>query len=142
MQIGQLSKATGVPVRTIRFYEDKGILPAARRTASQYRDYDDDAVGSLRFLRAAQDAGLTLSEIATILAIRAQGEAPCVHTRELLRARRAEIAVKLRELRDLEREIGRLMDEGSDIDGERCAADSICSIIPSSGRPTAGSGTD
>jgi DNA-binding transcriptional MerR regulator len=130
MQIGQLAAATGVPVRTIRFYEDKGILPPPPRTPAGYRDYDHQAFTRLRFLRSAQDAGLTLAEIRSILAIRTRGEAPCVHTRGLLKAKRDEIADRLKHLQELQSELGRLIEASDAINADICDPDDICSIIP------------
>ena len=68
VRIGQLATMTGVPVRTIRFYEQSGLLPAPARTPGRYRDYDASAVSRLRFIRTAQSLGLSLSEIARCFA--------------------------------------------------------------------------
>ena len=54
MRIGQLAVQTGFSVRTIRFYEQSGLLPAPSRTPAGYRSYDQDAVTRLRFVRSAQ----------------------------------------------------------------------------------------
>lgn len=129
MQIGQLSTATGVPVRTIRFYEERGILPAPSRTAGGYRNYDRRAINRLRFLRSAQEAGLTLAEIGGILAIRDEGEAPCVHTRTLLQDKRHEVEDRLRHLVELREDLDRLIEAGNDIDPGTCRPDDICSIL-------------
>lgn len=129
MRIGRLSAATGVPVRTIRFYEERGIIPEPARTASGYRDYDETAVDRLRFLRAAQDAGLTLAEIRSILAVRAAGEAPCRHTRELLERKYAEVEVRLRELAGLQADLDRLVAVARDMDPGECRPGDICSIL-------------
>lgn len=131
MQIGQLARATGVPVRTIRFYEDKGILPLPARTPAGYRNYDQAAVNRLRFLRSAQNAGLTLAEIRSILAIRARDEAPCAHTRSLLVAKRAEITDRLGRLEELRSELDMLIEAGRTVDADVCNPDNICSIIES-----------
>jgi len=70
MRIGQLAAQTGFSVRTIRFYEQSGLLPAPPRTEGGYRVYDQDAVARLRFVRSAQTLGLSLAEIAEVLRIR------------------------------------------------------------------------
>jgi len=54
MRIGQLAAQTGYSVRTIRFYEQSGLLPAPHRTPAGYRCYDQDALTRLRFVRSAQ----------------------------------------------------------------------------------------
>ncbi|MBO9489369.1 MerR family transcriptional regulator [Endozoicomonas sp. G2_1] len=63
MKIGQLSALSGVPNATIRFYEQKGILPPSRRLASGYRDYNQDALKSLQIIKFAQGLGFSLDEI-------------------------------------------------------------------------------
>ncbi|MFO7547334.1 MAG: heavy metal-responsive transcriptional regulator [Acidimicrobiia bacterium] len=130
MQIGELSAVTGVSVRTIRFYEERGILPAPDRTPAGYRSYDPDAISRLRFLRSAQAAGLTLAEIAGILTVRDRGEAPCDHTRHLLQAKRQEVAGRIEQLRSLADELERLLAAGQAIDSRVCRAEDVCSIIP------------
>ena len=132
MLIGELSAITGVPSRTIRFYERRGILPEPDRTAAGYRDYDTQAVNRLRFVRSAQRAGLTLAEIRTILVIRDDGDAPCDHTRTLLESKRDAIADRLRQLTELQDELGRLIDSGRHIGPQECRPGDIC---PSSHRP-------
>ncbi|MEX0757618.1 MAG: heavy metal-responsive transcriptional regulator [Acidimicrobiia bacterium] len=129
MQIGELSSATGVPTRTIRFYEEKGVLPEPDRSPTGYRIYDAQAVNRLKFLRRAQSAGLTLSEIRGVVAIRDNGEAPCVHTRSLLEAKRGEVDDRLQELSELRSELDRLIETGTGIGPGVCVADEICSII-------------
>lgn len=134
MRIGELSKASGVPARTIRFYEERGILPEPERTDVGYRDYDGHAVNRLRFLRAAQEAGLTLAEIQSVIAIRDDGDAPCNHTRELLEAKRDEVTDRLRQLTELLGELDRLIESSRSIGPEECKPGDICSIIPTVAR--------
>ena len=67
---GQLAKAAGVGVETLRFYERKGLLEVPPRKDSGYRQYDDEAVARLRFIRQAQLVGFTLKEIRELLALR------------------------------------------------------------------------
>jgi MerR family transcriptional regulator, copper efflux regulator len=129
MQIGQLAARTGVPARTIRFYESAGVIPEPRRTHTGYRDYDTDAVSRLLFLRAAQAAGLTLAEIAQVIAIRDRGESPCLHTRDLMTAKHAEITDRIRELTALRAELDHLITAGAGFDPARCRPDDICSLI-------------
>lgn len=68
--IGELAGAAGVAVDTVRFYERRGLLPAPPRTASGYRQYDDDALGRLRFILRAKALGFTLAEIDGLLPAR------------------------------------------------------------------------
>ncbi len=62
MNIGQASKATGVSAKMIRYYEQTGLIPAADRTSSGYRDYSDKDIHMLRFIRRARDLGFSVAE--------------------------------------------------------------------------------
>lgn len=66
MNIGQASKASGVLAKMIRYYEQTGLIPAADRTASGYRDYSDADVHMLRFVRR-RDLGFSVAEIGDLL---------------------------------------------------------------------------
>lgn len=67
--IGQISKASGTPIETIRFYEREGLLPPAPRTAAGYRLYNQDTAQRLRFISRAKALGFTLAEIREILGL-------------------------------------------------------------------------
>jgi MerR family transcriptional regulator, copper efflux regulator len=63
LTIGQVAKTTGLAAKTIRYYEEIGILPVPRRTASGYRLYDQPGVERLRFIRRARSLGLPLQQL-------------------------------------------------------------------------------
>ena len=65
--IGELARLTGLPVRTIRFYSDAGLVPEAGRTPAGYRTYDRGAVERLGFVRTLRDLGIDLPTIRTVL---------------------------------------------------------------------------
>jgi len=69
MKIGELSKITGVSVDTIRYYEQRTLLPEAIRTQSGYRQYSSDDVTRLNFIVQAKGLGFTLKEISQLLGI-------------------------------------------------------------------------
>ncbi|CAN4279217.1 heavy metal-responsive transcriptional regulator [Pseudoxanthomonas sp. LjRoot125] len=69
MNIGQLSRRTGVPIDTVRYYEKQHLLPAPTRSASGYRHYEADDVLRLTFIRRAKVLGFTLEEIRDLLAL-------------------------------------------------------------------------
>ena len=68
LTIGQVAKATGVAAKTIRYYEQIGVLPAPGRTVSGYRQYDEPGVQRLRFIRRARSLGLPLQQLKTLTA--------------------------------------------------------------------------
>jgi DNA-binding transcriptional MerR regulator len=104
VRIGELADRVGVNPKTVRYYEDIGLLPTPARLASGYREYTDDDVDRLAFVRTAQRLGLSLSEIGEILAFRERAERPCEYV----------LGVLDRQVADLDRrmaEMGRLRGE-------------------------------
>lgn len=73
MLIGELAEAARVSSQTVRLYERKRLLPEATRSANGYRVYDETLLARLRFINVAQAAGLTLSEIRSIIHLRDEG---------------------------------------------------------------------
>lgn len=69
MNIGQLSRAAGVPIDTIRYYEREQVLPPARRRANGYREYGAGDAQRLRFIRRAKALGFALDDIRSLLAL-------------------------------------------------------------------------
>lgn len=134
MRIGEVGAATGVSAQTIRFYERQGLLPATLRHGNGYRDYDDTAVARLRFIRTAQTAGLTLSEIQGIIAVRDGGETPCGHVAALLTVKLAGVRTRQRELAVWEQELHDLLDESEHLDPAECSDAAVCQIFTPLGR--------
>ncbi|MGN6388785.1 MAG: Cu(I)-responsive transcriptional regulator [Burkholderiaceae bacterium] len=69
MNIGQAAAASGVSAKMIRYYEEIGLVPAARRTDAGYRQYDATAVRTLRFIRRARELGFPIERIRMLLAL-------------------------------------------------------------------------
>ena len=86
MKIGQVATESGVSIDTIRFYERRGVLPAAARTTAGYRVYSDATVERIQLARRMQSLGLTLDEIASALHDRDEGHASCETQRWRLEA--------------------------------------------------------
>jgi DNA-binding transcriptional MerR regulator len=103
-RIGQLADATQERVRTLRYWEDGGLLEA-QRTDGGYRLFPDTMVERVRFLRMAQALGLSLDEIREVLVARVAGRQPCERVRERLREHRASVRKRVRQLRALEEEL-------------------------------------
>ena len=98
MRIGEAAGRSGVPTKTIRFWEDQRLLPAPARTRAGYRDYAPAVLERLAFIRQAQAAGLTLEHIRQVLDIRDGGQPPCVHVTGLIAQRLGEVDARLAEL--------------------------------------------
>lgn len=101
MKIAELEARTGLTRHTIRYYEKKGVIAPPPRSNNGYRDYDDEVVAEVEFLRRAQDVGFTLSEISSILAHMRDRSMDCVRGAELADARLAEVDRRIRELTDV-----------------------------------------
>src|SRR5687768_5264943 len=70
LTIGQLARRSGVPVRTIRFWSDEGVLPETDRSRGNYRRYDARAVARLDLVRTLRELGMGLDDVRTVLARR------------------------------------------------------------------------
>lgn len=103
MRIGEIAEETGVPTKTLRFWEGEGLLPAPGRTPSGYRDYQPVIVERIRFIRQAQGAGLRLDEIRQVLDISDAGQPPCRHVQGLVHQRLAEVEARIAELEQARR---------------------------------------
>ena len=129
MRIGELAEASGTTAKTLRFYEEQGLLPAAERTPAGYRDYTPEAVARIDFIHRGQAAGLTLAQIRQILDIRDRGQAPCGHVRDLLDARLADIEHQIAHLVRLRDTIATLRDDASDPQPDTCSPDQVCRYL-------------
>ncbi|TDC06320.1 MerR family transcriptional regulator [Nonomuraea longispora] len=98
MRIGQVAQEAGVSVDTVRFYERRGILPAAERRPSGYRVFTTEAVERIRMAKALQELGFTLDQVIAALAAHDQGGATCDSERWRLEAVVNRLDVKIAEL--------------------------------------------
>ena len=130
MRIGEVATQSGVTIKTIRYYEEIGVLAAPRRSPSGYREYNPDVIDRLRFVRASQSIGLSLGEIREIVAYRDRGEVPCAHVLDLLRRRTKEVAERIAELEKASDVLDRLVARASSLRPEDCSADGVCHLIP------------
>lgn len=62
MNIGQASELSGIPSKTIRYYESIGLIPAPARTDSGYRDYSQPEIETMRFIKRARNLGFTIKD--------------------------------------------------------------------------------
>lgn len=129
MLIGEVARRVGVPAKTLRYYEDIGLLDPPARSSSGYRDFDDRVLDRLAFIRSAQAVGLSLGEVRGIVALRDDGETPCGRVLELLRHRSTEIDRTIQELRTLQRELKRLVERARDLDPADCDPHRVCHLI-------------
>lgn len=98
MWIAEAAQAAGVNVQTIRYYERRGLLPRAGRRASGYREFGQEAVRIVRFVKRAQDLGFTLDEVAELLRLRGERQRDRVRIRAVADRRLKQVRSKIAEL--------------------------------------------
>ena len=120
MNIGIVAKQSGVSRRMIRHYEKCGLLPAAVRKDSGYRDYDDRDVHRLRFIARARDLGFPISEIAELLSLWSDHHRASSDVRTLAKRRITELASKEAALKTMRRALEKLVTECAGDDRSDC----------------------
>jgi DNA-binding transcriptional MerR regulator len=112
MQISELAKQSGVPAKTIRYYESIGLLPAPDRADNNYRHYTSAILDRLRFIASARSLGFTLSDISDLLIARDSGEAPCERVLDALDAQLVSLDQHIADLLALREDLRTLRAEG------------------------------
>jgi DNA-binding transcriptional MerR regulator len=130
MKIQELAQVTGVSAKTIRYYEEIGLLPAPARTENNYRQYGESDVERLRLIVGARRLDLSLEEIREVLALRERREPPCRVLLDRLEHKADEIAERIHALQQMERELRALHKLGltfpvDDVDGKNC----VCHLV-------------
>lgn len=125
--IGAVSKKSGLPIKTIRYYDEIGLLKTTGRTEGGYRVFADDALTRLGFIRRAQSLGLTLTEIKEFLDVYDQGDLPCSHIQLKLEDKLAEIEKQIQQLQILKQELSGLISGWNPVPAR--AEETICPII-------------
>lgn len=108
LKTGELAKRAGVNVETLRFYERKGLLPEPQRRASGYRDYPEESVTRIRFIKRAQGLGFSLDEIHELLALRVKPKSPCAEVRDVVEKKIQEVHQKIADLQAIERALKKM----------------------------------
>lgn len=105
MRIGELSKATGVDVETVRYYEKTGLLPTPARDGNGYRAYDSSHLERLAFIRHCRALDIPLAEIGRLLEFLAHPEQDCGDINHLIDTHLARVQARLRSMRGLEQQL-------------------------------------
>jgi len=114
MKIGQVATRAGVNIDTLRYYERRGLLAEPERRPSGYREYPEETVPIIRFIKRAQDLGFTLNEIEELVSLRDGGNGK----------RKSEVrALAEAKMRDIDQKLARLQAMRSALSGliESCA---------------------
>lgn len=108
LTIGLVARRTGVGVETVRFYERQGLIEEPPRRLSGYREYDDDVVARLGFIRRAKELGFTLKEIKELLSIRRDPSTPVADVKRRAEAKLADIEAKIEMLQKMKKALEKL----------------------------------
>lgn len=119
MKIGELATATGITPASIRFYETEGLLPAPGRTDSNYRDYAEDHVERLHFIRRCRSLDMELDEIRALLRFKDAPGEDCAGVNQLLDEHIGHVGKRVRELRALETQLKVLRQQCNQVDGTK-----------------------
>ena len=106
--IGGASRASGIKIPTIRYYEQIGLLPSPPRTEGNRRLYDEDDLSRLRFIRHARELGFEVDAIRQLLDLAGHPSRPCRDADEIARTHLAEIDRKIARLSALREEVERM----------------------------------
>ncbi len=109
MNIGEAARWSNLPVKTIRYYEDIGLVKAKRRD-NGYRDYDENHVHKLKFIQRARGLGFSIEECRNLISLYEDKKRASADVKALVETRIREIDHKLEELQSLRRTLGDLMD--------------------------------
>ena len=132
LKIGEVAAGTGLPVKTIRYYDEIGLLaPTVERSDSGYRLFNEAIMNRLAFIKRAQSLGLSLSEIQELLLIHDHGTLPCGEVKHRLQAKLEEIAEQIAALEMLKAELQGLLSGWEEQPPAHLIAQTICPNIQS-----------
>ena len=136
MQIGELARTTGVNTKTIRYYEEIGVLPPPERAPNGYRSYNPDTADRIRFIRDAQATGLTVQEIGAILELREQGTSTCHHVLDLLDHHLDDLNTRIAALQQTQKELEGMIHRARRLNPADCTDPNRCQTIVPAHSPT------
>ena len=108
MRIGELARLTGCQSETVRFYEQKGLLPLPVRSQANYRLYDASHAERLHFIRRCRSLGMSLEEVQTLLDFQDHPDKSCSGVNDLVDRHIVEIERQIDELHTLQAELTEL----------------------------------
>jgi MerR family transcriptional regulator, copper efflux regulator len=127
LKIGEVATSSYLPIKTVRYYEEIGLLtPTVHRSESNYRLFKPTVLGRLAFIRRSQSLGLSLREIQDILAVHDQGQLPCAEVKQNLHQKVQQITEQIESLQLLRSELQGLLSGWQDQPPVDVAAQTIC----------------
>lgn len=108
LSIGEVARRVGIGVETVRFYERQGLISDPARSLSGYRQFDEETVARLLFIRKAKELGFTLNEIKELLSLRFDPTSSCADVKARAEAKIADVEEKIRTLQRIKKALVKL----------------------------------
>ncbi len=108
LTIGKVAQLTGIGIETVRFYEREGLIPKPPRRESGYRQYPEETIDRIRFIRRAKELGFSLKEIMELLSLHIDPKATCGDIRKRAEAKIADIDARIQSLRKMKKALSKL----------------------------------
>jgi MerR family copper efflux transcriptional regulator len=108
LKIGDVARQAELSIDAVRFYEREGLLGRVRRSSAGQRQYDDEAVRRLGFVRRATALGFSLAEVKSLLTLRVSARMPCERVRERALTKLTDIDRRIAELQKMREALARL----------------------------------
>lgn len=105
MNIGAVSKLTNLSSKSIRLYEDKGLISPPSRTEAGYREYSEQHIQELKLISRAKNAGFSLIECKDFVQLAHDPSRKSSAVKEKARTKLKEVEVKIAELQEIERQL-------------------------------------
>ena len=117
LRIGEVARRTGLPVKTIRYYCDEGLLQPKARSESGYRLFDEENLAELTIIRSLRAMDVSIPELARILEVRRAGVCNCSVLKDSIAAKMEAINLRIAELAAMKEELARLLGSWQDCGG-------------------------
>ena len=117
LRIGEVARRTGLPVKTIRYYCDEGLLQPRARSESGYRLFDEENLAELTIIRSLRAMDVSIPELARILEVRRAGVCNCSVLKDSITAKMESINLRIAELAAMKEELARLLGSWQDCGG-------------------------
>lgn len=119
LRIGEVARRTGLPVKTIRYYCDEGLLQPRARSSGGYRLFDEENLAELAIIRALRAMDVSIPELARILEVRRAGVCNCSVLKDSISAKMESIDRRMCELSAMKDELARLLNSWQDCGGAK-----------------------
>lgn len=111
LTIGLLAKRAEVNIETVRYYERRGLIPKPPRQESGYRQYPEETIARIQFIKHAKELGFSLKEILELLSLRVNANATCADVKRRAESKIADIEEKLHALQRMKKTLTKLAKE-------------------------------